>query len=136
MGPYPFIPGSLTVPSPFSWDAVHISASSASQGDLSFLEWEEEYFPDCSFLERPVRAFGIGSACKALLRKAHNLLQSWSNSQACTHQVGAEPANKKCERCYACCSGQKAYRLCRRVDQDLVESEYQTCRTLCLTDQC
>jgi len=130
MGPYPFIPGSLTVPSPFSWDAVHISASSASQGDLSFLEWEEEYFPDCSFLERPVRAFGIGSACKAFLKKAHNPTQFWSNSQACTLQ------DADCNRCKQCCSAQKNYRLCRKKNPDIVESEFQACFYECEIDHC
>ncbi len=36
MGPYPFTPSSMTVPAPFSWNGVHVSATSAAERDLSF----------------------------------------------------------------------------------------------------
>ncbi|MEM7049336.1 MAG: hypothetical protein AAF604_06740 [Acidobacteriota bacterium] len=137
MGPYPAYSISTTAPSPFSWDGSSVSASAAAEADLSFSAWQEELQPpDCFSFDVPYDGVGVASACKALLKKAHNPTQFWSAVQACTHQVGSDPAGTRCARCRSCCNAQKAHSTCKRKFAPLVENEYRACDTICLSDHC
>lgn len=138
MGPFPTTATSLTTPTPFSWNGAIVGASAPAKETASFHGMEEGTFPGtvCVYQQMPIFGLGGPDSCKTLLKKVHKPIESWSNSQACTQQVGSEPPNKKCERCNACCSGQRAYRLCRHQNQEAVEHEYQVCQGLCLVDHC
>lgn len=136
MGPYETSPSSMTVPSPFTWNGVNVSASAPAEATLSFLAWGEEVASTCNVIDAPYGGSGVADACKIHLRKSHNPLQSWSNGVACNQQVGGEPAGEKCTRCNACCEAQKQYRNCKGKHQDVVQSEYNACIGLCAIDHC
>lgn len=138
MGPFPTSASSFSTPSPFTWNGLAIGASSAAQETTSFFGTEEGTLPGtlCEYRLMPISGLGSPSSCITLLKKTHHPTAFWSNSQACTLQVGGEPSNTRCSRCQACCGAQKSYRLCRRQNQDIVQQEYQVCITHCQTDHC
>ena len=137
LGPFLSSPTSYDVPSPFSWNGLNISASAAGQEDVWFFDTEEGKLPGtlCPEVTMPVAGRGKPSSCKTLLRKAHNPSQSWSpGGSTCAVQVGSEPANKKCERCNACCHAIYAYNICRKVLPALAAAERNACLIHCITD--
>jgi hypothetical protein len=134
MGPYPFTPTSLNAPAPFSWNGVNVSASSAAERDLWFLGSEEQFQPDCTTFEVLIDGFGIASACKALLKKAHNSTQFWSIAVACSLQVGDSPPSQVCSRCFSCCNQIALYWGCRRKNPVVIEQDLQVCITTCVID--
>jgi hypothetical protein len=135
MGPFEQPPEQKTVPAPFNWNGSTVSASSAAEAALSFLNWGEEVSSTCSVSPAPYGGSGVADGCKTLLRKSHNPLQSWSTSQACTTQAASE-SSQRCSRCSSCCTAQRNYWSCKKKSAHIVTSEYNTCITHCTTDHC
>lgn len=135
MGPYQQTPSSMTVPSPFNWNGQTVSASSAAEATLSFSDWGEQVSSDCTVTPVFYGGSGVADACKILLRKSHNPLQSWDVQQTCDQEAKNEP-EQKCARCNSCCGAKKNYWTCKKKRADLVDSDYNTCIGLCATGPC
>lgn len=135
MGPFQQTPSSMTVPSPFSWDGMTVSASSAAEEVLSFGDWGEQVSSTCTVTPAFFGGSGVADGCKILLRKSHDPSQSWSTSQACTVQASSE-SGQRCSRCNSCCTAQRNYWTCKKKAQHIVTSEYNACIGHCATDHC
>lgn len=137
MGPYPYNPATWTSPAPFTWNTRTLSASGPGQETFRSEGTEFEHKINCTTRQRQVVGTGTGSTCKILLRKSHNMAQSWSAVLACTQQVGDRPAGTaRCNSCLECCDKQKIFNECRKKNPLIVQAEHQTCVTHCQTDHC
>lgn len=130
MGPYSASISSMSVPSPFSWNGTTIGASAAGYEDLSWEGIEMELRVNCEERVRVVRGIGKGDTCKHALRKNSNPAQSWDAATPCYHQTSS------CGPCHECCLKIKTYWLCKKKKFELVEQEYQLCRTNCDIEIC
>lgn len=134
MGPYVLVPQSMTVPSPFSWNGSSVGASGPAKDFISFSDPEMRITPTCTQYQVNVQGYGQADSCGGTLAKSHNPAQRWDPGATCTSQVGG--LSGQCSKCYECCSKIYSYNLCKGVNGDLANAEYQTCQGHCLTDVC
>lgn len=123
MGPYPEYPTSMTVPPPFSWDAIHVGATDASLGTLSFSGEEEKIKPNCQESTVPVFGMGRADTCKTFIIGINI-------NQTCSAQRFG------CQSCLTCCDLFFAYVRCKGESLDTAISERASCRVNCCTDRC
>lgn len=130
MGPYPTTASSLSVPSPFTWNGHIVGATGPALEILSFTGSGTKTSSGCQEFTVNINGFGTGDTCKDHLKRPDSPGQTWNAGATCSSQTGS------CSLCRACCEQIKAYNLCRRVNPDLADKEYQTCLAHCVTDIC
>jgi len=124
MGPYP--PDditSLTVPAPFTWDAVHAGASGPKRATLSYAGHAEKIrVLHCEVSEAAVGGTGAADTCRFWII-------GYNPNKTCSGQTAF------CSSCFGCCESFYNYNVCRGVDPHYADAERQACRGLCITDK-
>jgi hypothetical protein len=130
MGPYSTDATSLTVPSPFTWNSHIVGASGPALETLSFTGSGTLITAGCQEFTVDFTGSGTSNTCKTHLKRPDSPGQSWNPGATCSSQTGS------CSLCHACCEQIRAYNLCRHVQSDVAQQEYETCITHCVTDIC
>lgn len=127
LGPYPTFVNYVVSPAPFSWDGSNVTASAAASDTLQFQGTEDEVGAQCVQRERTIAGAGKADTCDHHLNNG----QVWRLDTPCSQQVSGY---NRCLGCEVCCLSIKNHGECRLVNQTLVNSQYNSCQTLCQVD--
>jgi len=125
MGPYSITPQSMTVPSPFSWNSSTITAPTAADDGMDFGVQFLETSPTCFSFLKWLLGYGRAEMCDFTFNP-----RDYDPRKTCTEQTSI------CLECKACCANLYQVKVCRGVDLDSRDGEFQACDTNCSIDIC